>query len=282
MLLLGSGISESISPSIHTKAFAELGIAAEYTLVDVRDFELEAKLTEIKNSPDIIGFNVTIPFKEKIVPFMAELDNQARVVGAVNTVKLTQDRNMIGYNTDVDGVIASLSRLGFIGRGTGQRVVILGAGGAARACMFAVLSNGFDHIRILNRTGGRANILATEFKKKFPDITFEFSELSKRRFDEFIAENCDLLINTIPLLRSLSFRTKFETAPDTMKYFDLNYRGNPPLLKAASERGLETIDGLLMLVEQAAKSFEIWTGISAPRKTMMLEARSQVSRKSMN
>ncbi|MDA4111083.1 MAG: shikimate dehydrogenase [Thaumarchaeota archaeon] len=277
ILLLGYGISKSISPSIHKKAFTELGIAAEYALMDVGDSELEAKLSEIKNSADIIGFNVTIPYKERVLFFMSDLDNQARVVGAVNTVKFDQNRRMIGYNTDVDGIIASLSRLGLVGREKGRKAVVLGAGGAARACIYATLTNGFDRIIILNRTEGRASVLVSEFKAKFPGISLEFSKLSSADLDESIAENCDLLINTIPTAGDFPVKTKFETASNTMKFFDLSYRGPTPLLKAASYRGLDAIDGLLMLVEQAARSFEIWTGISAPRKTMMQEARSQVS-----
>ncbi|MDA4130859.1 MAG: shikimate dehydrogenase [Thaumarchaeota archaeon] len=278
--LLGSGIGKSISPPIHQRAFRELGMIAEYGLLDIVETELERKLKETRESREIAGFNVTIPYKEKIVPFIAVLDSQASLVGAVNTVRFDNGRNMEGFNTDIDGVIASLSKLGLTGGDTGKKAVVLGAGGAARACIYACLANGFDEIVILNRTEARAHDLAGETSAKFPRTKLVSRELSKTQFDECVAGTCDLLINTIPQTVSLPFHTKFETAPLSMKYFDLNYRGGGPLMKAAIDLNFEAIDGLLMLVEQAARSFEIWTGISAPRKMMMLEAKSLVARKS--
>jgi len=280
VFLLGSGIRKSISPPIHQKAFRELGISAEYGILNIAESELESKLKELGESKEIIGFNVTIPYKEKIIPFMAVLDSQASLVGAVNTVRFDHGRNMEGFNTDIDGVIASLSKLGLTGGDTGKKAVVLGAGGAARACIYASLINGFSEIVVLNRNDGRAQRLAAESRAKFPRTKFVSHELSKIRFDECVAENCDLLINTIPQTANLPFNSKLETVPRSTKYFDLNYLGGGPLMKAAVDLGLEAIDGLLMLVEQAARSFEIWTGISAPRKMMMLEAKSLVARKS--
>jgi shikimate dehydrogenase len=279
ILLLGSGIRKSFSPAIHQKALLEVGFPAKYKLLDVAEAQFGTKLKEIRASEDVLGFNVTIPYKEKILPFITHLDDQAKFVGAVNTVMFDAPRNMNGFNTDVDGVTACLSRLGFTGRVSGKRTVILGAGGAARACAYAAILNGFHHVILLNRTEARARDLAREFGHKFPSAKFDFSGLSKKHLDDNLAGDCDLLINSIPPAEIFPFRTELETAPSSMKYFDLNYRGVTPLMKIAADRGLETINGLLMLVEQAARSFEIWTGTSAPRKTMMLEAQSLISSK---
>jgi len=279
ILLLGSGIGKSFSPAIHQKALLEVGFPAKYALLDVAEAEFGTKLKEIRASGDVLGFNVTIPYKEKILPFITHLDDQAKVVGAVNTVMFDPQRNMKGFNTDVDGVVECLSRLGFTGRVSGKKAVILGAGGAARACTYAAILNGFHHVVLLNRTEARAHALAIEFGDKFPSVRFDFAGLSKQHLDDYLAADCDLLINSIPPAEIFPFRMKMETAPFSMKYFDLSYRGLTPLMKIATDRGLETINGLLMLVEQAARSFEIWTGRSAPRKTMMLEAESLLSSK---
>jgi shikimate dehydrogenase len=273
VLLLGRGIGKSISPAILQKAFTDTGFAAEYELLDLEDSEFQPSVEKIRASPEIIGFNVTIPYKERILPSLQTIDKRAKEVGAVNTVKFDAGRNMSGFNTDVDGIIASFSRLSL---SDARNTVILGAGGAARACVYSAASNGFKRIAILNRTDARGVALATEFGSKFPAAEIESSELSKEIFDFFMKEGCDLLINTIPP-ENLPFITDLETAPRSMKYFELSYCGGSTLLKVARTRGLVAMDGLLMLVEQAAKSFEIWTGIPAPRKAMLLAAESQVS-----
>ncbi len=277
ILLLGSGIEKSISPSIHQKALAEVGFSAKYELCDVPERAFETKLSEIKASEEVLGFNITIPYKEKILPFIKAFDEQAKLVGAVNTVKFDTERNMSGFNTDIDGVVAALACLGFTPKDSGKKTVILGAGGAARACAYAAVLNGFNQVILLNRTKARARAFALEFGEKFSGVQFDFSELSKTRFSHYLAGGCDLLINSIPSSESFPFATEMESAAPSMKYFDVNYRGNPPLMRAAEDLGLEALNGLLMLVEQAARSFEIWTGVAAPRKTMMLEAEAQVS-----
>jgi shikimate dehydrogenase len=273
VLLLGREISKSISPAIHRKAFEATGFEADYQLLDLEDFEFQTGIDKIRASSETIGFNVTIPYKEKILPYLQELDGQSKAIGAVNTVKFDAQRKMSGFNTDVDGIVASFARLDLSGA---QSMTILGAGGAARACIYSAATSGFTRIAILNRTEKRSRALANEFCGKFPGLEILSSALSRQRFDQLIGQGCDLLINTIPPSGVLPF-AGLEAAPRSMKYFELSYRGGSPLLKAARARGLEATNGLVMLVEQAAKSFEIWTGMTAPRQAMMLEAESQVS-----
>jgi shikimate dehydrogenase len=277
VFLLGSGINKSISPAIHNKAIAELGLDMDYGLRDVPDSGFREALDEFSLDKDVVGFNVTIPFKERILPLIAHLEPGAKAVGAVNVVTFTQERKMVGHNTDIDGVVASLSKLGLIGR-TGQRAIILGSGGASRACLYALFSHGFDEVKILNRTKNRAEEVAQAFRLQFPSKKMESFGLTKDSVESSMSDKVDLLINTIPFYASIPFEVNFRLAPEGMKLFDLNYRTDPPILKEAKKERLVTIDGLLMLVEQAAKSFEIWTGISAPRKTMMLTARKVAHR----
>ena len=167
VFLLGSGIAKSISPAIHNKVIRELGLDMEYGLSDVPDSGFRSRLDEFAMDRDVVGLNVTIPFKERILSLMARLEPDANAVGAVNVVTFTQERKMIGHNTDIDGVVASLSKLGLIGQ-KGQRAVVLGAGGASRACIYALFSNGFEEVKILNRTKDRAEEVAHAFQSSIP------------------------------------------------------------------------------------------------------------------
>jgi len=277
VLLLGSGISKSLSPEIHNKAFRELGLDIEYGLCDVAENEFESIVGQIIKDERVIGFNVTIPFKERIIRYTTELDSVANVARAVNLVAISPNRKkIVGYNTDIDGVIASLSKLGLLGR-SGLRAVILGAGGAARGCLYAILANGFDFVLILNRSKKRADELGSDFAKRFPAKKIESDVLGAEELETAL-QNADLVINTIPLTADLHFDLSFRNAKSGLRLLDLNYRRNPPVLHVARKEGITSIDGSLMLVEQAARSFEILTGISAPRKTMLLAAKKEASR----
>jgi shikimate dehydrogenase len=279
--LLGSGIAKSISPAINNRAYHELGLDIQYTLCDIEKDLLEQKLAELSSERSVIGFNVTIPFKEIIIRHLALLDPVARFIGATNLVVISEDRKrMTGYNTDVDGVVASLSKLGFLGR-SNQNAVVLGAGGSARACVYALLNNGFDKIKILNRTFKRAEATALEFSRQFHDKEIKAGRLASRDLEHALSD-ANIVVNTIPLTAEIPFEVTFSSAPSGMNFLDLNYRKNPPLLCVARKAGIPSIDGSLMLVEQAARSFEILTGISAPRKSMIQEAEKQFSSGAQN
>jgi shikimate dehydrogenase len=275
VLLLGSGISRSISPAINNKAYRELGLDLEYSLCELPEPALDSKLAELFRDDQVLGFNVTVPFKEKVLDYLDWLDPVAKAVGAVNLVIISPDREKkLGYNTDVDGIVASLSKLGLVGR-SGQTAVILGAGGAARACVYALLSNGFQRIKILNRTEERAKELITNFSKVFPGKEIEFARLSSRKLFAAL-KTADLLVNSIPASVQIPVEASFASV-QKIKCLDLNYLKNSPVLRAAKRDGISSIDGSLMLVEQAARSFEILTGISAPRKAMLLAAKRQTN-----
>jgi shikimate dehydrogenase len=274
--LLGSGITKSLSPEIHNKAYRQLGLDIEYELCDIPENDFEPTLVRLLKDDRVLGFNVTIPFKELIIPHLTKLDPTAESARAVNLVSVSQDRRTtIGYNTDVDGIIASLSKLGFLAH-SGLSAVVLGAGGAARGCLYAMLNDGFESVKILNRSEKRAKDVAGDFSRIFKRKEILWGSLNSGNFLSASSE-IDLLVNTIPLNAELPFDIDFAKIPNRMKVLDLNYRKNPPILKAATKAGLVGIDGSLMLVEQAAKSFEILTGISPPRKTMMLAAQKQAA-----
>jgi shikimate dehydrogenase len=254
------------------------GLNIEYDVRDICNGDFEDEVASIKLSNEILALNVTIPFKERILPYLQKLDDIARISGAVNTVKIRKsgERAMEGFNTDVYGVAASLAKLGFAGRRKGRSAVVLGAGGAARGCLFAILKNGFDSVKILNRTDRRSSKLVSDFGIRFSEKDLKSFPLTKDAFEDAVASRPNLMINTVPTGALFPFEIDLDTASRQMKLLDVNYKSISPVLKAAKKRGLVSIDGVLMLVEQAARSFEIWTGISAPRNTMMLEVRRQL------
>jgi shikimate dehydrogenase len=276
--LLGRGISKSLSPCIQNAAFRKLGINATYELEDLKRRSLAGLILSLTES-DTIGFNVTSPFKEEIMKYLSEIDSRSKNIGAVNTVKISNNQKgvMVGYNTDYDGILASLRKLGCYRRSSTQKNgVILGAGGASRASIYVLLNNGHSNLTILNRTVSKAQFLSKKFESLFPKSDIEAAPLTERNFAKSI-ENCGLIINTISKSSSKFYPLKkldFSRIACDTAVFDLGYKEESLFLKTARKNGLKTIDGLLMLVTQAAKSFEIWTGRKAPFDLMMATAKS--------
>lgn len=273
-LLLGTGIGNSISPQIQNSAFRKLGIDAQYSLVDIYEWEFGSTMREILRSDDIIGLNITVPFKERIIKHLSSIDSRSKAIGAVNTVKISKAGFLLGFNTDYDGIMATLENLKVRHGSRKKRGVILGAGGVARACVYTLAKNGFDSILVLNRTTKRASILAHHFRLHFPRLTIDTTKLTTANLEAGIKE-CDLLVNAISLSTKDHFPIKidFAEAQAGMKVFDLGYKEQSLFLETALKQGIWATDGVLMLVEQAASSFEIWTGKTAPRKDMMAAAR---------
>jgi 3-dehydroquinate dehydratase/shikimate dehydrogenase len=228
--IVGYPLGHSLSPHIHNRAFEALDLDFVYlklTTPDVKDF--------FDNAPaiGIEGFSVTIPHKTAVIPFLDELTPEAREVGAVNTVS-SRDGRWVGDNTDVDGVRKALASVDF--RPFGKTVVILGAGGAAKAAVAAV--KGAQNVMVLRR----------------PDVP--------------TAANypCDLLINATPVGMFPMIDVSPLRGPIPADVvFDMVY--NPPitrLLRSARDQGKTVIQGTTMFLAQAARQFEIWTGHRAP------------------
>jgi shikimate dehydrogenase len=281
VFLLGTDISRSISPLVQNVAFAELGINARYELKELNRNGLKEFLSSVSKSRTLLGFNVTFPFKEEIIKFLSALDSRAKSIGAVNTVSVhNKTHEMRGFNTDYDGVVATLEKLDAIRGHKGERVVVFGAGGASRACILALLEVGYTRITILNRTVIRAEIISKEFKLNFPDAELNALPLTKELVSSSL-ENCYLAVNTISnSSKYFPVELDISRASKDTKFFDLGYRGKSFFLESARSKGFRVQDGLLMLVVQAAKSFEIWTGRKAPIKLMMETAKSTLERRS--
>jgi len=246
---------------MHNAAFAALGLDYVYVALRVRPEDLRRAVAGIR-SLGFAGLNVTVPHKEAILRLLDELSPAARAIGAVNTVVRRGDR-LVGHNTDAEGFRQSLRTAGF--RGAGRKAVVVGAGGSARAVVWALRREGVRDITILNRDVARARSLATNLRPRA-----RFGPLEDASRPEVLRDT-DLVVNCTSL--GLDGRSKPPIAiartPKRCLVYDLVYGAKPtPLVRAARRRGRKAVDGFDMLLEQARLAFRIWTGRHAPRVAM--------------
>lgn len=250
--VLGDPVSHSLSPVMHNSAFARIGYNGVYTAFRVKD--IAGAVHGIK-ALGIQGASITIPHKTAVMAYLDEVDEEARKIGAVNTVVNRQGR-LSGYNTDGLGAIKALSEKTSI---KDKKIGIIGAGGAARAIGFGVMSQGGIAI-IFNRSKDSGKRLADDLGTEYRPL----SEIKKAR--------CDILINTTPV----GMFPAVDATPVEKKVFEkdmivMDIIYNPLktlLLKEAEAMGCSTVDGVSMFVYQGAFQFELWTGKEAPIHVM--------------
>jgi shikimate dehydrogenase len=263
--LIGDPVEKSLSPPIHNEAFRSLKLDYVYVAFRVPR-ELLPKAVEAVKTLGIAGLNVTIPHKVAIVSLLDALDRSASLVGAVNTVK-NDGGKLVGYNTDGIGALKVLEER--VGNLTGKRVLLLGAGGAARAISFALAEKGVS-LTIANRTIGRAKELAVDLERKL-GVRPKVIGIKPWMLSQALKET-DILINATAV--GMYPRIKETLVTGKMMHpnlivFDIVYQPlYTRLLREAREIGAKVITGLEMLVNQAALSFEIWTGKQAPVELM--------------
>jgi shikimate dehydrogenase len=250
--ILGRPVTHSLSPAMHNAAFGELGLNAVYVAFPVTDL---AQAVAGLRGLDIRGVSVTIPFKEEIIPLIDELDPEAARIGAVNTV-VNRNGRLCGYNTDWLGALQALKAKTSL---TGEHVLILGAGGAARAIGFGILEE-VGRVSLTDLDGPRAAALAR-------DLQVEAIPL-----DALAQCPAAILINATPV----GMEPKADGIPinpDLLGRYrlvmDIVYQPlETRLLREAKARGAATLDGLQMLIHQATAQFELWTGRPAPLAVM--------------
>lgn len=257
--LLGTPVSASPSPAMHNAAFAAAGLDAVYVAFDVGPGLFEDAIRGAA-ALGIAGLNITVPFKEVALGFMDELDETASRIGAVNTVVFRNGR-AAGYNTDAAGFLGALGRLGMTP--PGRRAVILGAGGAARAVAFALASEGISHITLLNRSVGRAENLAVNLTGLYPGMTVSASPGCSSYAAQEIQE-ADLVVQATSSREIPAVATGLRPG---QFFVELIYN-ETPFLEVARKAGCRCQDGSEMLIEQGARAFTIWTGLSAPIDVM--------------
>ena len=264
--LIGFPLSHSLSPQIHNAAFSALGLDAQYKLFPLKENELGDFLKDLRDKK-IYGLNVTIPYKEKVIAYLDELSSEATLIGAVNTIKVKNEK-LFGFNTDGQGFMMHLKgELGFNPRD--KQVIILGAGGAAKAVGTYLAKEFPQSIFIYDLIYEKADGLAKHLKRVF----FEVEILAFQSVEEVnrALPHCNLLINATPTGLKLTDKSiiKEEFLHSGLFVYDLIY--NPAetmLLKLAQAVGARISNGLGMLLQQAAASFKIWTGLDAPIEVM--------------
>jgi len=266
--LIGCPVEHSVSPIMQNAAFTGLGIDATYCSFHVIEDNLGDAVNGIK-ALGIAGFNVTIPHKESIIPFLDSLQETAVGIGAVNTVE-NVDGRLVGYNTD--GRAATISLKNATGL-DGRKVLVLGAGGASRALCHALLDEGVDSIYLANRTPKRAESLCGELRKAGGSCTplgLSKRELAESVKDVSVVVNCTS-VGLYPRVDETPFPG--ELFRSDLVVMDIVY--NPletRFLRDARDAGAQTIPGIEMLVWQGALAFEIWTNKKAPVGLMREQA----------
>jgi len=253
--LIGDPVAHSLSPAMHNAAFAALGLPHRYEAREVKAEQLAATLERMRQE-DVLGANVTIPHKEAVLRLVARVSDEARRIGAVNTI--TRHGGLLhADNTDGHGFRTALAEAGLEPR----RVIVLGAGGAARACVVELLRAGAD-VSVANRTRERADRLARSV------------EVDRRRAraiawpSQHDLDEADTVVNATPLGLQNEDPLRGRTLPRAI--VDLVPAAAPtPLVKRArATENVTVVDGLSMLLHQAARSFQLWTGLEPPVAVM--------------
>ena len=266
--IFGHPVSHSLSPVMHNSAFSALGLDCVYVAFDISPEEI-GKAAQSVRTLGIKGINITIPHKESIIPHLDEIAPDAELMGAVNTVR-NDDGKLTGYNTDVGGFLRAVEEDLGINPG-GSSVLLMGAGGAARAVMSAFCMNGAGRICVANRTYDKALKLASEFGKQFKKIKIEPVALDDIRVIKARLAESDILVNSTSagMEGKTAMDLPLEALKENAAVYDLVYKPREtPLVTEARRLGHRASGGLGMLLYQGALSFEIWTGREAPVDVM--------------
>lgn len=250
--VVGFPLSQTLSPIMHNTAFEVTGINAIYLAFETRD--IEGCLKGMR-SLGIKGMSVTLPFKSEVLPYLDDVDEMAKKIGAVNTI-VNDNGRLVGYNTDAIGALKALQDVVNL---NGMNCLLLGAGGAARAIGLILKEEG-AHLTITNRSPERGIELASYLQSDF--VLFR----DIKRIDE------DILIQATPVgmyPHKDQCLIPEHLLKESMVVMDIIY--NPPetgLVKIARKRGCRTINGLSMFIYQGAEQFRLWTGINPPISAM--------------
>lgn len=269
--IIGNPLSHSLSPLMHNAAFKALKVNAVYKLFPLQDEqELKLFMDDLKDVGNpIFGLNVTVPYKETVMPYIDVVDPFAKKVGAVNTLVISHERNIIGINTDGPGFLSHLQELKFDLKD--KRVVIFGAGGTARAILtvLCMVHPRPENIKLYNRTKDKAVKLVEELGLRMDASLIEVVDNT----EDLNIEIADLVINTtsLGLKGEQSLLIDPHSFHPDMLVYDVIY--NPPqtpLLKAAIEKGAQTANGLGMLYYQGVLAFTHWAGTDIDDKYKLI------------
>ena len=253
--IIGKPLSHSLSPLLHNFWFKKYNVSANYSLLEISPDEIEQTIKRIRKK-ELQGINVTVPYKQAVIPFLDLLVGDAKETLSVNTVMLNEEGKIVGDNTDVYGL-----EQGFISKLKNQnleqsKVLILGAGGVTSSVIYALSKKGIKQIFVSNRTLKKAE----EIKKRFP-----FIEIIEWKNIEEKAKKMDILINatSLGLKNGNNFDQEFKVTKSNLVYYDIIY--NPEeteIIKKFKKRNIQTLNGLEMFIYQGQKSFLLWNKIN--------------------
>lgn len=261
--VIGHPIKHSLSPRMHNAVFKELGLDYEYLALDVDESQLGQKITELREKA--AGINVTIPHKVNVIKYVDEVSGDAKLVGAINTIKF--GNRAVGFNTDGIGCMKALDEKGV--NPAGRKVLLVGAGGAARAIGFQLAKKN-SKVSICDMYLEKALNLAHDIQQK-TGVKVKSSDIDEGILERLINET-DIIINATPIgMKPNTGETPIKTSllKENQVVMDIIY--NPietKLLKEAKMRGCKTIDGVGMFVHQGAEALKIWLGIQPPIELM--------------
>ena len=274
--ILGNNTSVSMSPYIHNAAFKFHKLNSVFVPLQVQNLDefinrmVKPETREI--DLNFKGFSVTIPHKQSIIKHLDFIDESAKKIGAVNTVKIV-DGKLHGYNTDADGFVEPLKNT--YGDLKNAKVAIIGAGGAARACIYELKNEGAN-VTIFARDLEKAKNLAENFEVDLQELTKTEDQRPKTDFKDF-----EILVNTTPLGMKGKFDGETPAIAEQLEGLNLVYDlvyipFQTPLMMEADKAEIPKIGGLAMLIAQAMKQQKIWTGLDAPMKEMSRAARERL------
>ena len=265
--IIGYPLGHTLSPVMHQAAFNHLGLPYTYQAFEVKPEGLADFMKKEARAADLKGLNVTVPHKETVLAFLDELKPEAKAIGAVNTV-CSADGQLVGHNTDAYGFNASLILDARVHPST-CRAVIFGAGGAARAVVYALLSRGASSVVVINRNPERAGQIVQDFLDLAAGRRFLALPANPQNYAEELKRSTLIVNATSVGLEGDETPLAKDMIPPEILVYDLIYKPSPTrLLREAKEAGARVLGGLGMLLYQGVASFQLWTGVAAPIEVM--------------
>lgn len=258
--IIGDPVAHSLSPLMHNHAFELCPLDAVYVPFKVPSADLKSAVLGLR-ALNVSGFNVTVPHKEKIIPLLDEVDDYARLIGAVNTV-VNKQGLLTGYNTDASGFLRSAKAdLNFVPKNSS--VLLLGTGGACRAALAALAAAQVKSLAVAGRNIHKVGTLIDQFSDQFPHVEWIPLDYQSRHYLECVSM-ADMIVNTTPVgLKSEKINfLPLENIKGSALIYDMIYSlSETPLIKATRQLNLRSCDGLGMLAAQGEEAFFLWTGI---------------------
>ena len=275
--IIGYPLTHSISAAIQKAGFESLGLEGSYDVLETAPEDLISRIKYLKTN-DYNGFNVTIPLKVPMSLFLDDIDDYANIAGCVNTVKIQDDRSFVGYNTDIYGFKKAIPTDVSL---VNKRASILGTGGASRAAVVGLAEKGVKNIDFYTRNIINSRQTLDYVRAKFPNVEFNVYQIQ----NIMSLKDPAIVVNATPIGMKGYMADQMPLEPkdldslskDTVIY-DIVY--NPVktiLIKEAQKRGLRTVNGLDMLIYQAQRAIEIWTGKTPDVNLMKIAAMEALS-----